>query len=138
MTCDKTSLVDWRNNLFVGFQNGVVSGYPANYPITNDNSNPIFSSLPSYPFTNPGSVFDHNLTYRPKSNWSCPSAGETNAICGVDPQLTDETWHLYGYGNTAPAPGTGVVIGAGVSIPGVTLDYSGQTRGNPPSIGAQE
>ena len=47
--------------------------------------------------------------------------GESN-IDAINPSLT----------STSPA------IGAGVSITGITTDYNGVTRPNPPSIGAQE
>ncbi len=87
--CDSTSQVDWRNNIFIGFRD---EG-------TKDNSNPIYvDSAAVIAFRNPKSSFDHNVTFHPKSNWSCPnrSLHETNANCG-DPHLPDETWHRYGF-----------------------------------------
>jgi outer membrane usher protein FimD/PapC len=76
----------------------------------------------------------YNATYNAKD--ACPetSFSETNAVC-LDPQLTDETWHLYGYGNMTPVSGSRV-IGAGTTISGVTTDYTGATRPSPPSMGS--
>jgi hypothetical protein len=135
--CDSTSLVDFRNNIFLGFLNNTANGYPSGS--TGDYSSPIYVSGSVNPFRNPGSLNENNVTYRPKSNWTCPSSylEEASAGCG-DPGLTDETWHVYGYPDATPVSGTGDVIGAGVAIPGVTLDYNGQTRSIPPSIGAIE
>jgi hypothetical protein len=133
--CDATSLVDFRNNVFVGFHNNPADGYPSGG--TGDYSNPIYSNITPHPFTNPGSLYSNNVTFHAKSNWHCPAAGETNAICS-DPSLTDETWHLYGYGDVSPMSSTRVVQGAGVEIPFITSDYTGASRGNPPSIGAYE
>ena len=116
--------------------NDTVSGYPAGIGSGNY-SNPIY--LGSFnPFTNPGSVFSNNVTYHPKSNWSCPAAGvnETSGLC-LDPLLTDESWHLYGYGDVTPLANN-AVRNAGTSVQGVTTDYTGATRHAVPSIGAYE
>ena len=134
-SCDSTSLVDFRNNIFVGFLNNVADGYVNGG--TNDYSNPIYNGAGVDYFANVGSQYSNNVTYHGKSNWGCPAQHELNATC-ADPHLTDETWPVYGYGDMSPAAGTGVVLGAGVAIPGITVDYSGVTRGNAPSIGAQE
>ncbi len=133
-SCTTTTLVDFRNNIFVGFLNNTANGYPGGG--TGDYSSPIYFAI-SNPFANTGSFYSNNVTYHPKSAWTCPANYETNALCG-DPQLTDETWHLYGFGNMAPASGTSTVVGAGEILPRVTMDYTGQVRGNPPSIGAYE
>ena len=92
-TCDSTALIDYRNNIFLGFLNAPADGYTGQYDTgSGDYANPIFYSF--NPFANAGSVFSNNLTYHAKSNWSCPATtlGETDALC-LDPQLTDETWH---------------------------------------------
>jgi hypothetical protein len=135
--CNSTALVDYRNNIFVGFTDNAAHGNPYGQ---GQNPTPIYigDSLPSgvNPFKNPGSHFSNNVTYGQRSNWTCPADGETNATCG-DPGLVDETWYLYGYGNMTPKSGS-VVIGSGVSIPGVSVDYLGATRNSPPAIGAYE
>jgi len=136
--CDSTSLVDFRNNIFVGFLNNLTDGYSNGG--TGDYSNPIYNGVGSIgdpnPFTNPGSFYSNNLTFHPKSNWTCPQTpwGEVNGLC-VDPNLTDPTWHLYGYGDVTPQTNS-PVKGAGVALPSVTVDYTGQTRSSTPSIGA--
>jgi hypothetical protein len=38
----------------------------------------------------------------------------------------------------APASKSSAVVGAGIAVPAITLDYTGNTRPNPPSIGAYE
>jgi len=137
--CDSTSLIDFRNNVFVGFLNNTADGYPSGG--SGDYANPIYMSNGNGawpdPFTNPGSYYSNNVTFHAKSNWSCPAAGETNAVCG-DPGLSDETWYLYAYGDMSPGTQGNAVQGAGVSLPDVTVDYTGAPRGNPPSIGAYE
>jgi hypothetical protein len=135
--CDATSLVDFRNNIFLGFLNNVDDGYLGGG--TGDYSNPIYVGVPgTNPFTNVGSVYSNNLTYHSKSNWSCPALwlNEVNGLC-VDPILTDETWHLYGYGSVTPLSGSSV-IGTGVAIAGITTDFNGVTRSTLPAIGAEE
>ncbi len=133
--CDATSLIDFRNNIFLGFRNSVANGYVGQTP-TNDYSNPVYGTFSPNPFTNPGSIFSNNITYHAKSSWACPTGGEINALC-VDPLLTDESWHLYGYGDATPLPSS-PLFGAGVGISGMSTDFSGQSRGNPPTIGAYE
>ena len=134
-TCSANTKIDFRNNIFVGFLNNAADGYPSGG--TGDYSNPVYNGTSVSFFTNAGSIYSNNITFHPKSNWVCPAAGETNAICG-DPKLTDETWHLYGYSNVAPISGLSPGIGSGTSVSGITLDYNGVSRPTPPSIGALE
>ena len=132
--CGATSLVDYRDNTFIGFMNNSADGYPSGG--SGDYSNPIYDGTGVWPFGNAGSVFSNNITFHPKSNWTCPAHGETNSLC-IDPLLSDETWHLYGPNDAQPTASS-PVLGQGVSLPSVTTDYLGQTRANPPSIGAYE
>jgi hypothetical protein len=120
------NVLKYDNNIFMGFQD----------PSSGANTAPIYSNSDLKMLTNPGASWSNNVTFGQKSNWTCPQAGETNAICS-DPGLVDETFHLYGYGNMAPTSGS-IVLGKGIAIPGITTDYTGQTRGTPPSIGAYE
>ncbi len=127
--CDSTSRADVRNNVFVGF----VSPYQADFPA------PLYlDNFPSgvNPFSNPGSFNSNNVTYHAKANWTCPALwlNETNALCS-DPSLTDETQRAYGFNNAAPLQGS-EVIGTGVTIPGLTLDFTGAQRVQPTSRGA--
>jgi hypothetical protein len=121
-----TNTLKYNNNVFLGFYN---SGAQAN-------STTIYSNTDLNMLTNPGASWTNNATFGQRSNWTCPHAGETNAIC-TDPGLVDETYHPYGYGNMAPLPSS-ILNGAGVAIPGITVDYNGQTRTTPPSIGAYD
>ena len=134
--CDSTSTMTYRNNVFIGFMNDSSSGYP-NGRGSGNFSNPIY--LASFnPFANAGSSFTNNITYHAKSNWSCPatSFNESSGLCG-DPLLTDESWHLFGFGDATPLLNN-AVRGAGTAIPAVTTDYTGATRNPVPSIGAYE
>ena len=135
--CDSTSLIDYRNNIFLGFLNNQGDGYPGGG--TGNYANPIYvgPDVPNSPFTNAGSLFSNNLTFHPKSNWTCPAAGETNAICGVDPLLSDESWHLYGSNDAEPTKAS-PVLDRGVSIPSITSDILGLVRTGLTSIGAYQ
>src|ERR1035437_6461051 len=131
-TCTSLSTIDFQDNLFFGFMDNAANGNPIG---SQQLANQIYLSVPGL-FSNPGSVNSNNATWHGRAN--CPETkyDETEAIC-EDPQLTDETWHVYGYGNMAPAAGSRV-IGAGTAILDVTVDNAGNTRPEPPSIGALE
>jgi len=121
-----TNTLQYNNNIFVGYLN----------PDGDQKPTPIYGDTDLTMLTNPGASWTNNAYYGYRSNWTCPAVGETNAHCG-DPGLVDETWHPYGYGNMTPYLGS-PMIGAGVAIPSISLDYTGLTRPNPPSIGAYE
>jgi hypothetical protein len=121
-----TETAKFNNNIFVGFLN-----YNHVYP------SPIYSNTDLNMFTNPGASFSNNLTYHGKYGLPCPLPGETASLC-TDPGLVDETYYPSGIGNMAPLSTGNAVQGAGVAIPGITTDYTGKPRGNPPSIGAYE
>jgi len=122
-----TNLFKYDNNIFFGFPN---SG-------KQENPTPIFSTTDLKMLTNPGSSWAHNLYYGYRSNWSCPARGEKNALC-TKPGLVDETYHVIGYGNMAPASGASAVVGVGVPADGVTTDYAGKPRSATPTIGGLE
>ena len=87
-------------------------------------------------FTNPGTVVTNNLTYHQRYACPDPSLYEKNAICS-DPLLVDGTYHPYGDWDlslSASSPAKG----KGVAVSGVTADYMGNPRNNPPAIGAFE
>jgi hypothetical protein len=100
-TCETaTCLVRQQRNIFIGFRNNAANGYPNGG--SGDYSNPLFVDTPATrAYRNPGSTFDHNTTFNAKSGWPCPATRlhEMDAYCG-DPHLADESWHLYGYGDT--------------------------------------
>lgn len=101
--CDERSKIDFRDNIFLGFLNNAANGYPGN--ATDDYSNPIYDGSEAHPFVNKGSLYSGNTTFHAKKNWRCPWHGESNAVCG-DPHLVDETWHVYGFGDMSPVPGS--------------------------------
>ena len=122
-----TNTMQINNNVLVGFWGAPAGGNPT----------PIYG-IPDLNFMgNPGSSWSNNVTYGMRGDWACPHAGESAAIC-TSPGLVDMAYHLYGYGNMAPASSSSPVIGAGITEPGVTLDYTGLIRTSPPSIGAYD
>jgi hypothetical protein len=136
--CTTTCYFQYENNIFLGFQNTAANGYPnggsGQFPT------PIFFDSGSQILSLPGSTFTNNLTFNQRDNWPCPqtSWNEQNAIC-ADPGLVDETWHLYGFGNMSPASSSSVVVGKGITIPGLLADFSNITRSTTsPTIGAYE
>ncbi len=118
----ETNVLRYDNNVFVGYVNPGSGERPA----------AVYTD-PKI-LMNPGASWTHNAYFGQKG--PCPQRGETRAVCR-DPGLVDETYHAYGYGDMSPKQGA-PVVGAGVAIGTVTVDYSGATRPNPPSIGALE
>jgi hypothetical protein len=133
---DATCVLNFDDNVIVGFPNTVANGYTS-AQATGKSPNPMYvDAISPYPYG--GSTYDHNATYGQLATAPCPNGlyGETNALC-TSPQLTDMTWHIYGYGNMAPASPS-AVVGAGIAIPGITTDYFGHLRPTPPTMGAIE
>ena len=123
-----TNTLAFNDNVFVGFEN----------PGNSQNPTPIYSNTDLNMLTNPGASWTNNATYGQRNNWPCPwYQGDAAAVCG-DPGLVDETYHPYGYGNVAPASSSSAVVGAGVYLSALPVDFSGVTRANPPAIGAYE
>jgi len=120
----------WTGTEAFHYLDNVQADFSLTTPLYNSSDNSLA------PLTNAGGAWNHNATYQGAS-WSCPHAGETSAIC-TSPGLTDQTWHSYSYGNMAPASGASAVVGAGVTISGITTDFNGRSRPNPPAIGAYE
>ena len=125
--CDSSSLIDYRNNIFVGFLNSAANGYPSGG--SGNYSNAIYLGSVD-PFRNPGSVVANNTTYFPNRTWHCPSNGETGSVCR-DPHLVDETWHVYGFGNMASASGSTATKGIGERS---SVILSEVPRKNPPNL----
>lgn len=122
-----TNVMKYDDNIFVGFF----------YPVTGENPTPIFGNNGLGMLTNPGSSWSHNSYFGYRTNWTCPNGSETGALC-VSPALVTTTMPDYGYANFAPATTGSSVYHAGVALAGITTDYNGTTRNNPPTIGACE
>jgi hypothetical protein len=120
-----TCAVNYRDNVFLGFaSSGTIT--------------PIYMAGPPLSvFNNTGGSNSYNSTFG--QNTACPytSAYETHAIC-TDPGLVNETWPNTGYNNVAPASDISAIVGSGITISGLTVDYNGTTRPSPPSMGAYE
>jgi hypothetical protein len=144
-TMGPDNLCDIENNVFVGFFNAGHGAFPS---ALYSNGGPGGGGGPSATacLQNPGSKWSNNATYGYNGGYNCPGNGELNAVCGnmngagggISPGLVDMTYHTYGYGNMAPASSSSGVVGAGVAIPTVSLDYTGYVRPDPPAIGAYE
>jgi hypothetical protein len=122
-----TNTLAYNDNIFIGFNN----------PSVSQNATPIYSDSGLQKLRNPDSSWTNNATFGARSNWTCPQSGESNALCG-DPGLVDETYHPYGYGNMSPVGGSSPIVGAGVALPGLSVDFTGKSRSNPPTIGAYD
>ena len=129
-TCTTTPYV-LTNNIFLGYETST-SYYPNN------------GQAPGlYYFDAPVTITASNNIEFGVRDGTCSSGGGTGIIC-ADPLLVSEP----AQGTIPPEstldnfnfhPSTGsLAIGAGVALPGITLDYYGVTRPNPPSIGAVE
>jgi hypothetical protein len=127
------STANCTTNCVVHFANITTLGYISPYYHTYPG---IFYYGGPNPFANPSSTISNNAYYHMgSSGTSCPGdSHETNYVC-TDPLFVSESninamdVHL-SLGSA--------LIGAGVAIAGVTTDFSGQTRPDPPSIGAYE
>jgi hypothetical protein len=129
MECATGENCQSANGPIVTFKNNISIGYP-----DPGNGNRQASGIylgGGDVFANTGSSITHNLWFNMATG--CPGlTEETNAICS-DPHLVQEASI-----NTAnPNLSSGSpAIGAGVAITGITTDYNGVTRPNPPAIGA--
>ena len=99
--CGSSTRIDFRNNIFLGFKNSGPNGYPDGG--RGDYSNLVYLAPGLDPFKNAGSVVSGNVAYYPHSGGKCFAESETKSVC-KDPHLTDETWHVYGYGDMTPNP----------------------------------
>ncbi|HEX3570466.1 MAG TPA: Ig domain-containing protein [Acidobacteriaceae bacterium] len=124
---DPTDTLKYNDNVFVGFVN----------PDSGQSPTPIYSNTDLNMLTNAGASWSNNAYYGVRYNWACPQAGEQSAVC-TTPGLVDQTYHLYGYGNMAPASTSSRVAGAGVAVPSISTDITGTNRPAPPSMGAYE
>lgn len=88
------AVAKYDHNIFIGFPDW-----------EHVNPTPVYSNSGLSMFRDPGSTFDSNDTFHPRSDWMCPERAvhETHGSC-ADPHLPDETWHNYGYPKVG-APG---------------------------------
>ncbi|NYF90957.1 beta strand repeat-containing protein [Tunturibacter empetritectus] len=117
------------------FRNNINKGYP-----DAGNGNRLASGIylgAGNVFANSGSAIDHNLWST--MNTGCPDNSVTAGYekiytCG-DPAFASETDvnHFDPHLTSSSA-----AINSGIAISGITTDYNGATRANPPAIGAME
>lgn len=124
-TCTTTAALIYENNISLGFNTG--SGNPARWIDGTGATGGVFAQT--------GSLLNHNLAFN--TTTTCPFTGETSTLC-VAPQLVSTSFPAFGYTNVAPSSGTANVVAAGIAISGITTDFAGTTRPNPPSIGAYD
>ena len=111
-TCGSSAKVDFRNNVYLGFENSKANGY-ANGGRDED-SNFVYIGPKDNPFKNQGSIISGNVAYYPNDPSKSLAEGMTKAA-HRNPHLVDETWHLYGYGDMSPAAGSPAATGAPAS-----------------------
>jgi hypothetical protein len=133
-TCNNSTFI-FENNIVVGYDNPTMLGLGGQ----SGGPGAFYFGAPIGTFTR-----NNNLYYgiRP-TNFTCPT-GFPGEIC-ADPLFVNEPTGRAGnfveseldnfnFGITPGSP----AVGAGIYIPSLTLDYSGATRPNPPSLGALE
>jgi Putative Ig domain len=117
------------------FRNNISKGYPD--PANDGLLASGFFMGAGNVFSNAGSAIDHNLWNT--MNTGCPDVSISGGVekiytCG-DPDLVGESnINAINPNITSSSP----AINSGIAISGITTDYNGNTRPNPPAIGATE
>ncbi len=124
------STINFTNNIFLGYINPSQPSFSGQGPALYLMNNPSIRN-----------VTTNNIEYGMR-NGSCPGGGKGN-IC-LDPRFAGEpanrtlpaesTLDNFNFHPTSGSPANG----HGVAVNGVTTDYYGNARPNPPSIGAVE
>jgi hypothetical protein len=130
------------------FENNIVVGY--DNPSTYNDGGQVGGPGAFYFGAPVNSIRRNNIYYGLGHNFTCPTNYAQDGGAGTSEQCINPLLIGQPTGNGANfveseldnfnfdiTPGS-PALGAGISIPGVTLDYTGATRGNPPSIGAYE
>lgn len=128
------SSLDIRNNIFVNSMNNTDAGGTAskNYAIYSAAANTAFSTINYNDYFVSGSQGVLSFLTSDQTTLSAlvtAFGGNTNSI-SADPLFNSNS-------NLQPQPGS-PVLAAGVAGTGVTVDFTGATRGTPPSIGSYE
>jgi hypothetical protein len=121
------------NGATIVFVNNISKGYPD--PGTGVQASGMYFGAGN-PFATAGSVMTNNLwdTLQTGCPASATAAYEKKPVCS-DPLLVGESnINAINPGLTSRSP----AIGAGLAISGITTDYNGSTRPNPPALGAFE
>jgi hypothetical protein len=124
-----TNVAQYSSNAFLAFP-GNSYAQPGTRP------NPIFSNSDLNMFSNPGGILSHNSYLNAGHGFVCSTFGTSN-VC-TDPGLVNETMPPLATVDVTPASGISAIVGSGLFLSAVPLDFSGLTRPNPPSIGAKE
>jgi Putative Ig domain len=117
------------------FRNNISKGYPD--PANDGLLASGFFMGAGNVFSNAGSAIDHNLWST--MNTGCPDVSISGGVekiytCG-DPDLVGESnINAINPNITSSSP----AINSGIAVSGITTDYNGSTRANPPAIGAVE
>lgn len=115
------------------FRNNVILGYA--------NTNYNASQAPGMWNSFVPTTQDHNLFFG--TRYCVAVSGDISSTCALSPLLINQPVNPitaeaqmdnFNYAPTASSP----LVAAGATISGVTLDYAGTTRPNPPGVGARE
>lgn len=137
-TCNHPVVV-YKNNVMRGYINNATNGYPGG----GSGSQPdrVYTADGSLPqglgiFTNPGSMYDHNVSYQEKE--TCPNTNETTGLC-TDPNLVGgASFNITALNNNSPAAGSNA-FNHSVPYLSITTDINGTTRNaTTPTTGAFE
>jgi hypothetical protein len=135
----QTSQINLKDNNFLGYTDPAIGNVPALYCALNIGSTDC-DSLPA------GTGVQFTASYSDEfglKSGTTDTCGSNGIICN-DPKLVNEPalpWPGSESGldnfNFTPSS-TSPLLGAGVSVPGLTTDYNGTMRPNPPSLGGIE
>ena len=125
-TCSSTPYI-FRDNIMVGFLQPTYDPTNANVP-----------GLYYFRDSSDGVTEDHNLYFNMR-NGSCSSPGDicSDPLFVNEPPLTlvsESQLDNFNFNLSSTSP----AIGTGVAITGITTDFNGNPRPNPPAIGAVE
>lgn len=129
-----TYTVDVRDNLVLAY----------NDPVTSTDPGGLFWGTATNPFANTGSLVAYNLWFGAAASsggGTCPqeTTYETHDQCGSPLLVGQSSLNTVTLDGVNPnLTSSSPAIGAGIMISGITTDCNGNTRPNPPAIGACE
>ena len=126
----------FKDNIFWNARSNA-SGGAKNYAIQSGNAAGLTTDYNDFYVTGTGGVLGRyqGADEQTLANWQAATGQDAHSI-SMNPQYINPT----GSANTVDLHIliSSPCVGAGITIPGITVDFDGQIRPNPPSIGADE